>query len=289
MSVKSYTDSEIFVGTPEIEAPELQHMSTHGNSVTAANRSSANLALRILDTTQSYGNKVCSSEGSWPGKLILIPLIETGVSKLKPMQMILPASSFLSPNRRDSTLGSLPDLGEELALMHLNGLCESIAEVYEQGANVVIASDGLVYNGESASTFWQVEYLLTITRLDRHRRQRSLGLSHSNLKIIETKELRHLRALRIFDLLGFSETEHLNREEHLIHTSRYRREPLAKFAPVGFNPQEAVRNDQDTCVTHRGYIKFMTNDLMYSQLSNEKNFQQSPKKRYKDAIEKVAL
>ena len=122
-------------------------MSTHSNSVMAANRSSAYLALRILNTTQSYGNKVSSSE--------------------------------------------------------------SIAEVYEQGTNVAITSDGVVYNGESASTFWQVEYLLTITRLDGHRRQRSLGLSHSNLKIIETKELRYFRALRIFDLLGFSETEHL--------------------------------------------------------------------------------
>ena len=84
--------------------------------------------------------------------------------------MVLPAFPFISPNRRDKTLGSLPDLGEGLALMHLNGLCESIAEVYEQGASVVIASDGLVYKGESASTFWQVEYLLTVTRLDGHRR-----------------------------------------------------------------------------------------------------------------------
>lgn len=31
--------------------------------------------------------------------------------------------------------------------MHLNGLCESIAEIYEHGAELVITSDGLVYNG----------------------------------------------------------------------------------------------------------------------------------------------
>ena len=31
--------------------------------------------------------------------------------------------------------------------MHLNGLCQSIVEIYEHGAMIVIASDGLVYNG----------------------------------------------------------------------------------------------------------------------------------------------
>ena len=33
--------------------------------------------------------------------------------------------------------------------MHLNGLCESIAEIYKPGAELVITSDGLVYNGNS--------------------------------------------------------------------------------------------------------------------------------------------
>ena len=66
--------------------------------------------------------------------------------------MILPAFPFKSPNRRDKTLVSIPDLGEELTLTHLNGLCESIADVYEQGTIIVTASEGLVYNGKSAPT-----------------------------------------------------------------------------------------------------------------------------------------
>lgn len=45
-------------------------------------------------------------------------------------------------------MGTLPDLGEELALTHLNGLGESIADIYEPGAQIVITSDGLVYNGK---------------------------------------------------------------------------------------------------------------------------------------------
>jgi pyoverdine/dityrosine biosynthesis protein Dit1 len=42
----------------------------------------------------------------------------------------------------------MPDFGEELALAHLNGLCQNIAEVYAPGADVYISSDGLVYNGQ---------------------------------------------------------------------------------------------------------------------------------------------
>lgn len=49
----------------------------------------------------------------------------------------------------EKVLGTLPDLGEEIALIHLNGLCESIAEIYEHGAEIVITSDGLVYNGNA--------------------------------------------------------------------------------------------------------------------------------------------
>jgi len=74
--------------------------------------------------------------------------VEAHVLKNETVRMVLPAFPFKSPNRKDKVLGNLPDLGEELALMHLNGLCESIAEVYEPGATVVIASDGLVYNGK---------------------------------------------------------------------------------------------------------------------------------------------
>ena len=62
--------------------------------------------------------------------------------------MILPAFPFKSPNARNKVLGTMPDFGEELALAHLNGLCQNIGEVYAPGADVYISSDGLVYNGK---------------------------------------------------------------------------------------------------------------------------------------------
>jgi pyoverdine/dityrosine biosynthesis protein Dit1 len=43
--------------------------------------------------------------------------------------------------------GCLPDLGEELALARLNSLCKDIEKVYPKGAELTIATDGLVFDG----------------------------------------------------------------------------------------------------------------------------------------------
>ena len=107
-------------------------------------------------------------------------------------------------------------------------------------------------------------------------------------EIIHSRELKHIKTLRIVDLLGHSDTQKLDREEYLIHAGCYRRELVAKFGPVNFDAREAVVNDDDTCMTYRGYIKFLTKDLMYSELATETQSQQNPKKRYKDAIESLA-
>lgn len=76
-----------------------------------------------------------------------LPFIEEYVANGQPIPLILPAFPFKSPNSIDKVLGVLPDKGEELALAHLNGICETISDVYVGGAKLFIVSDGLVYNG----------------------------------------------------------------------------------------------------------------------------------------------
>lgn len=109
---------------------------------------SAKLALQILNIIQRYGQNSNSQGIPWAGKAKFMPFVEEYVINQKPIRCVLPAFPFKSPNRKDKVIGVMPDLGEELALMHLNGLCESIAEIYEPGATVTITSDGLVYNGK---------------------------------------------------------------------------------------------------------------------------------------------
>lgn len=107
------------------------------------------ISIAILRVIESYGVDYEKIGGSWKGFDSFIPIVCEQVKKQEPIRMILPAFPFKSPNSRDKVLGTLPDLGEELALFHLNGLCENIARIYEPGADVYISSDGLVYNGES--------------------------------------------------------------------------------------------------------------------------------------------
>ena len=52
-------------------------------------------------------------------------------------------------NRENKVLGHLPDLAEELALRRLNAMADSVKEVYECGAVVNIASDGVLFNGRA--------------------------------------------------------------------------------------------------------------------------------------------
>jgi hypothetical protein len=105
------------------------------------------MAVEILKVIESYGVDYEKNGGSWKGLESFVPIVVEQVKRQEPIRMILPAFPFKSPNSRHKVLGTLPDLGEELALFHLNGLCENIAQVYEPGANVYISSDGLVYNG----------------------------------------------------------------------------------------------------------------------------------------------
>ena len=63
------------------------------------------------------------------------------------IRMVLPAFPFKSPNSEVKVLGTLPDKAEDVALVHLNGLCAAVEDNYSPGAILTIVSDGLVYSG----------------------------------------------------------------------------------------------------------------------------------------------
>lgn len=47
----------------------------------------------------------------------------------------------------NKVLGHLPDFGEELALRRLHAMGKDIKKVYAPGAQVNIATDGVLFNG----------------------------------------------------------------------------------------------------------------------------------------------
>ncbi|RHZ57242.1 isocyanide synthase xanB [Aspergillus thermomutatus] len=205
-------------------------------------------AIAVLKVIESYGVNYEKTGESWQGLTSFIPTVVDQVKKREPVRMILPAFPFKSPNARDKVLGVIPDLGEELALYHLNGLCENIGRVYEPGADVYISSDGLVYNdilGVPDETVW--EYGEALRRM-----------------AVE-KELRHVKFIRLFELLEHPWIPLTSAEQaksyYLAHAQCLRRELMYRFEDRSFDADAAIRNDNDTCLTYRGYIKFLTKDL----------------------------
>lgn len=124
-----------------VEIPCFSDSNTHSTE--------RKMAVDILKIIESYGVDYEKTGGSWKGLESFVPIVIEQVKKQEPIRMILPAFPFKSPNARDKVLGTMPDFGEELALSHLNGLCDNIGKLYGPGADVYISSDGLVYNGKT--------------------------------------------------------------------------------------------------------------------------------------------
>ncbi len=66
-------------------------------------------------------------------------------SQNQPIHFILPAFPAKSPNH-EKVLGTVPDLGEEIALTTLEDLCKEIKSVYPAGARITICSDGRIFS-----------------------------------------------------------------------------------------------------------------------------------------------
>lgn len=114
--------------------------------------SALEIASRVLAVINRYrlqGSRNDSAEADG-GASKFLAVIHSHVRAGNAVPMCLPAFPFKSPNNSAKVLGRLPDRAEELALAHLNGLCQAIQDIYPPGAKLTIISDGLVYNGTSS-------------------------------------------------------------------------------------------------------------------------------------------
>jgi pyoverdine/dityrosine biosynthesis protein Dit1 len=139
----------IMLGVAERPRPEKSTRIDSGVSTSGlepnVEDTSTVIASKALKIIQSYG---VNQDAGYPDFLALfLPVVTDHVRNNTPIKLVLPAFPAKSPNRVDKVLGHLPDFGEELALAHLDGLCKAIGEVYRPGAEIFIASDGIVYSG----------------------------------------------------------------------------------------------------------------------------------------------
>ncbi|KAF1356033.1 Clavaminate synthase-like protein [Lizonia empirigonia] len=225
---------------------ELSDVSTAEHDTPAPTNHHEATATKVLRIIEQYGLNY-ERTGSWDGFETFFPVVLGQVSRHESIKMLLPGFPFKSPNSRDKVLGKLPDLGEELALKHLNGLCENIKAVYEHGAEVHITSDGLVYNdllGVSDEDVWNFGEAVRQIAID--------------------NELHHLSFLRLWDLLGSPGT--WSRDHYLANSSNIRQELKERYGDPHFEADMANKSSSDIQMTHTKYLEFL-NCTDYVRLS----------------------
>jgi pyoverdine/dityrosine biosynthesis protein Dit1 len=119
----------------------------------------------------------------------VITAIEAG----QPITFVLPAFPGKSPNLA-KVLGTLPDMAERCSLEFLNNLCEQIRKIYSPGAQVILCSDGRVFNDvigirDIDVTRYQQELLLLIKEMSLSFISTfNLDDMHSNIDFIKMRD-----------------------------------------------------------------------------------------------------
>ncbi|KAM4063527.1 pyoverdine/dityrosine biosynthesis protein [Hirsutella rhossiliensis] len=177
------------------------------------------------------------------GALGFLATIYSYVRAGQVVAMCLPAFPFKSPNNSTKTLGRLPDRAEEMALAHLNGLCQAIGDIYPPGAQITIVSDGLVYND-----------LLGVPDRD------VWAYGESVRAIAADRGFDNIVFSRLRDLVSLSLPETLDEMVYVANASNFRRALFNNFGSADWEWKEVSQNE-DVCLTYRGYIKFLETDL----------------------------
>jgi hypothetical protein len=137
LDAQSMDDEQI---SESLRLLEVQPMPTQALPKPKSDLTTAALILQIIE---SYGTQNMGINHQWGGIDSYAPMVVEQIRTGQPVRILFTGFGFKLP----LALGRLPDLGEKLALAHLNGLCSNIATIYEIGAEVHVSSDGLLYNG----------------------------------------------------------------------------------------------------------------------------------------------
>ncbi|KAK1463003.1 taurine catabolism dioxygenase TauD [Colletotrichum cuscutae] len=181
------------------------------------------------------------------GRLGFLSQIYRKVKTQSPIRMCLPAFPFKSPNTKDKVLSRLPDKAEEFSLANLNGLCSAIKDIYEPGAKLTIISDGLVYND-----------LLSVPDKE------VWSYGETLRDIAAEKNLLNIDFSRLQDLVHLPHLPNkLEEITYVANATNFRRALLNTFGRSDYDPSTEISKNEDTCLTYRGYIKFLETDLRH--------------------------
>lgn len=234
------------------------------------------LASDILDIIHRYGQNLPSNDGNndgtvtWLGKSLFMERVKTQITENKAIRMILPAFPWKSVNKVDKVTGSLPDLGEELALHRLNQMCEDIKEVYPLGGQVVIATDGLLFDD-----------VVGITD------EETWAYGEGLIEMARQHGLENIRLLRAMEILGMNQGEKLDKALYMSLVEKCRQEVLTSYGRTEEEVRQMMKDDPDTLSTYCGFIRFLEADLKYSPITAATKAISGS--QYRKTVKKVAI
>ena len=194
----------------------------------------------------------------------MLDILRSFTAKQEPINMVVPAYPFKSPNHESKVLGPDPDVGERMSLQHFNSIGARIQQIYPPGGHVTIVSDGICYND-----------LLGVSD------QEVFGYAKGLHRIAENLGLKHLKFTDPFELMG-NESQPSTAEEYASRVGELKERLFDSFLPSGYNFDEDIRRDHNALSTYRGYIKFLESDL--ATFFREKGMGKSAAKKHSSKV-----
>ncbi|KAG8412689.1 hypothetical protein J3458_013130 [Metarhizium acridum] len=205
--------------------------------------------LLVLDVLESFGTHISkdpvSPSGRWAGKPKFLGHVYHWVRKNEPIQLTMPAFPCKSANRENKVLGHLPDLGEELGMSRLNDIAVAIKNVYQPGALVNIASDGILFNdiiGVTDEETWEYGEELRA--------------------IAKEKKLDYMVFLYPQVLIGMMPASEMTREKYISTADECRALLEARYGSTLKQIEALIKADPDTNSTYCGMVKFLQTELL---------------------------
>ncbi|DBA02201.1 TPA: hypothetical protein N0F65_004836 [Lagenidium giganteum] len=164
------------------------------------------------------------------GKALLQQRVLSLIDRQQPITLVLPALPCKSPNRIDKVLGAMPDRAEELALERLEHFCAAIAGAYAPGCDVVIFSDGLVFND-------------------------LLGVSRDEVMAYQAE----LQSMARYKHIRFDGLDQHTSDDPA--SGNVNDQLLKRFKLAAVDMDKLIASDEGHLRTYRSFIKFLQRDL----------------------------
>ena len=179
-----------------------------------------------------------------------LPKVLNAIRAKKKIRFVLPAFPAKSPNP-SKVLGVLPDMAEKEALSFLNGLCDRIKGHYNPGAEIIICSDGRVFND-----------LIGILDENLTAYQNQIG------KLIKDMGLVNLSTFDLHSVYPGDDHDRLRADL----MSKYGRplEQLRELVKRG-GKESASREERDTHRHYCGTTRFLVEDFSFPGQTKSKN------------------